>query len=175
MPSRRRYDAFNRTPLQNDPQQHQREATNRKCRIPCGGKRSPHSESAGRELSKSGLGSKFGPQTCEFTRTSGGGTTAGTPTCSRFRTSRIQFIENPPLALSGEPSRNPDNAFPARPLGRDTPGVTPPGGTPQRSRRWRRGAKISLAGVSRAGFGGPPGAPGAEPPAPPPGPPGPHS
>jgi hypothetical protein len=35
------------TPLQNDPQQHQREATNRSFRVPRGGKRSPDSDSVG--------------------------------------------------------------------------------------------------------------------------------
>ena len=65
------------TPLQNDPQQHQRGAKGRKCRIPCGGKRSPDSESACRELSKSGLASHVGPHTCSLTSNSGGGTTAG--------------------------------------------------------------------------------------------------
>jgi hypothetical protein len=43
------------TPLQNDPQQQQCEAKNRKCRVPHGVKRIPDSESAHGELSKSGL------------------------------------------------------------------------------------------------------------------------
>jgi hypothetical protein len=50
------------TSLQNDPQQHPCEAKHRKCRVPRGGKRSLDSEYARRELSKSGLGSNFGPQ-----------------------------------------------------------------------------------------------------------------
>jgi hypothetical protein len=50
------------TPLQNDPQQHHREAKHRKYRVPRGGKRGPDSEVARRELSKSGLASHFGPQ-----------------------------------------------------------------------------------------------------------------
>ena len=45
------------------PQQHEREATNRKCRVRRAGKRSPDSESARRELSKSGRASHVGPQT----------------------------------------------------------------------------------------------------------------
>ena len=77
-------------PLQNDPQQHQREAKNRKCRISRGGKRSPDSESARRELSKSGLASHVGPQKCDFASNSGGGTTTGTPKCTRVRPRRNQ-------------------------------------------------------------------------------------
>jgi hypothetical protein len=61
------------TPLQNDIQQHQRRATNRKHRIPCGGKRNPDSESARRELSKSGIASHFGTQKIEFKSNSGFG------------------------------------------------------------------------------------------------------
>jgi hypothetical protein len=68
---------------QNDPQQHQREAKNRKCRAPHGGKRSPDSESARRELPKSGLDSHVGPQKYDFIKKSGWGTTAGAPTCTR--------------------------------------------------------------------------------------------
>jgi hypothetical protein len=49
----------NMTPSQNDLQQHQREAKSRNSRVPRGGKRSPDSESAHRELSKSGLDAKF--------------------------------------------------------------------------------------------------------------------
>jgi hypothetical protein len=45
------------TPLQNEPQQHQREAKHRQIRVPHGGKRSPDSEPPRRELSKSGLNS----------------------------------------------------------------------------------------------------------------------
>ena len=55
------------TPLQNDPQQHQREANNREFRIPRGGKRSPDSASARRELSKSGFASHVGLLKCDFT------------------------------------------------------------------------------------------------------------
>jgi hypothetical protein len=65
------------TPLQNDPQQHQREAKIRKYRVPRGGKRSPDSESAHRELSKSCIGSYFGPQTFDFTSSNGGGPRLG--------------------------------------------------------------------------------------------------
>jgi hypothetical protein len=56
-----------------DPQQHQREAKNRKCRVPRGGKRSPDSESVRRELSKSGLPSHAGPQKRDFTGDDSGG------------------------------------------------------------------------------------------------------
>jgi hypothetical protein len=45
---------------------------NRKYRVSCGGKRSPESESARRELSKSGLASHFGTQKCDFTGRGGG-------------------------------------------------------------------------------------------------------
>ena len=60
------------TPLQNDPQQHQREAKNLIFRVSCGGKRSPDSESPRREISKSGVASHFGPQKCDFTGRGGG-------------------------------------------------------------------------------------------------------
>jgi hypothetical protein len=60
-------------PLQNDPQQHQREAKNPKYRVPRGGKRSPDSESARRELSKSVLASHVGPQKRDVMSNSGGG------------------------------------------------------------------------------------------------------
>jgi hypothetical protein len=49
-----------RCPLQNDPQQHQREAKDRKCRASRGPYLSPDSESAGKALQKSGLGFKLG-------------------------------------------------------------------------------------------------------------------
>jgi hypothetical protein len=60
------------------PQQHQCEATTRKHRVSHAGKRSPDSESARRELSKSCLACHCDPQTCDFTSNSGGGTTRGT-------------------------------------------------------------------------------------------------
>jgi hypothetical protein len=78
------------TPLQNDPQQHQRDAKHQKFRAPHGGKPSPDSESARKALQTSGLGSHIGPQTCDFTSNSGGGTTAGAPTHARVRPSRNQ-------------------------------------------------------------------------------------
>ena len=87
------------TPLQNDPQQHQREAKHRKCRVSRGGKRSPDSESARRELSKSGLASQCGPQKCDFASNSGGGTTAGAPKWTRVRPRRNQGRE-PPIAYA---------------------------------------------------------------------------
>jgi hypothetical protein len=71
------------TTLQNDPKQHKREANHRTRRVSRGGTRSPDSESARRELSKSGLASHSCPQTCDFTSNSGGGT--------RIRPSRIQY------------------------------------------------------------------------------------
>ncbi len=48
---------FITTTLQNDPQQHQREATHRTFRVSRGGRRSPDSESVRRELSKTSFGS----------------------------------------------------------------------------------------------------------------------
>jgi hypothetical protein len=60
------------TPLQNDPQQPQREAKSRKCRVSSSGKRSPDSDSLRRELSKSGLASPFGRRKCDFASNSGG-------------------------------------------------------------------------------------------------------
>jgi hypothetical protein len=55
-----------------------------------------------RELSKSGLASHFGPQTCDFVSNSGGGTTAGAPTCTQVRPSRNQCtaeaLSKPPMA-----------------------------------------------------------------------------
>jgi hypothetical protein len=62
------------TPLQNEPQQHQREAKHRRFRVPCGGRRSPDSDFARNLLQKSGLGFHFGPQNSDFTSNSGGGT-----------------------------------------------------------------------------------------------------
>jgi hypothetical protein len=76
------------TPLQNDPQQHRREATRLNFRVSCAGQRSPDSESARRELSKSGLACHVGPQACTFTSHSGGGSTVGAPTWTRVRPRR---------------------------------------------------------------------------------------
>ena len=92
------------TPFQNDPQQHQREAKHRNFRVPRGGKRSPDSDSALRELSKSGLASDCGPQKCDFARNSGGGTTAGAPTWTRVRPRRnqctTQALSRTPISLT---------------------------------------------------------------------------
>jgi hypothetical protein len=77
------------TPLQNDPQQQQRETKHRKCRVTRGGKRSPDSESARRELSKSGL-AYFGSRKSDFASDSGRGTTAGAPTRTRVRPNQNQ-------------------------------------------------------------------------------------
>jgi hypothetical protein len=73
------------TPLQNDPQQHQCDATHRKHRVSRAGKRCPDSESVRRELSKSGLASHFRQHKCGFASNSGGGTTAGVPKWPRVR------------------------------------------------------------------------------------------
>jgi hypothetical protein len=93
------------TPLQNDPKQHQHEAKHRKGRIPCGGKRSPGSESARRELSKSGLASRFGPQKCDFPSNSAGGTTGGGTTvhsgpAKPDSVCYTRDIEKPPIAYA---------------------------------------------------------------------------
>jgi hypothetical protein len=110
------------TPLQNDPQQHQREAKNLEVRVPCGGKRSQDSESLRRELSKSGLASHVGPQKCDFAGRGGGplpevltvpsgirasevgGTTAGAQSRTRVWPSRIQCtteeVSRVPIASS---------------------------------------------------------------------------
>ena len=60
------------TPLQNDPQQHQREAKHREFRVARGSEWSTDSESARPELSKSGLASNFGSHKCDFPSNSGG-------------------------------------------------------------------------------------------------------
>jgi hypothetical protein len=78
------------TPLQNDPQQHQRNAKEQKGHLPRGWKRSPDSDSQRNVLQKSSLDSKFGPQNINVTSNSGAGTTAGAPTCTRVRPRRFQ-------------------------------------------------------------------------------------
>jgi hypothetical protein len=78
------------TLMQNDAQQHQREANQRQIRVVRGGKRSPDSEAACRELSNSGLDSHVLLQTCDSTSNFGGGTTTWAATCTRVRPSRIQ-------------------------------------------------------------------------------------
>jgi hypothetical protein len=66
------------------------------------GKRSPDSESACRELSKSGLAFYFDSQNCGFASNCGGGTTAGPPRWIRIRPPKW-IIENPlSLTLLGE-------------------------------------------------------------------------
>jgi hypothetical protein len=92
----------NMTPLQNDTQEHQREAKHRTCRVSRGGKRSPDPELAHRVLSKSDLASHVVPRACDFTSNFDGGTTPGTPTCSRVRPSRNQCTTE---ALSRTPYR----------------------------------------------------------------------
>jgi hypothetical protein len=69
------------TPLQNDPQQHQREAKHRKCRVSRWPDLSPDSDSARKALQKSGLGSELGKHKFDSHATSGrdGGTTTGAP------------------------------------------------------------------------------------------------
>jgi hypothetical protein len=93
------------TTLQNDPQQHQCGAENRKLRIQHAGRRSPNSESVCREISKSGLAPHCGPRNYDFTSDSDGETTAGAPMCTRVRPSRIQGITETslrkPLPLTG--------------------------------------------------------------------------
>jgi hypothetical protein len=76
------------TPLQNDPQQHQREAKHRTFRVSLTPDPSPDSDSARNLVQKSGLDSHVGPQQCDFASNSGGGTTAGAPTRTRVRPSR---------------------------------------------------------------------------------------
>jgi hypothetical protein len=75
----------NMTPLQNDPQKHKRMAKHRNVRVQRGGKRSPDSEPARREFSKPGLGSNFGPQTCDFAGRD------GRPLPKSFRR-RLEFV-----------------------------------------------------------------------------------
>jgi hypothetical protein len=79
----------NMTLLQNGPPT--REAKKPKCRVPHDGKRSPDSESAYRELSKSSLQSHCGTLTCDFTSNSGGDTTTGAPKRTRVHPSRIHY------------------------------------------------------------------------------------
>jgi hypothetical protein len=91
---------------------------NRKCRISRSKKRSPDSESAHRELPKSGLASQFVPQTCDFIRNSGGGTTAGAPKLPWVRPRRnrctTEALSRTPLSLmllgeqTWDPVRDPD-------------------------------------------------------------------
>jgi hypothetical protein len=90
------------TPLQIEPQHHQCQAKHRQIRVSRGGTRSPDSESARRELSKSGLASHFDLQNCDFASNSGGGTTAGAPTRTRVPSSRNQCTTE---ALSRTPYR----------------------------------------------------------------------
>jgi hypothetical protein len=72
------------------PQQHQCGAKKRKFRVSHAEKPSPDSESARRELSKSGVAFHVGPQKCDVTSESGGGTTVGAPTWTRVRPRRNQ-------------------------------------------------------------------------------------
>jgi hypothetical protein len=115
------------TSLQNDPEQHQREvkhranrtshgsecvmhpprgggATNRKFDVSRGSEWSPDSESALRELSKSGLASHFAPRTCDF----------ASGARDRFRKSfrcRLEFVPRG----SGAPRRGHVHPGPAKP------------------------------------------------------------
>jgi hypothetical protein len=86
------------TPLQNDPQQHQREAKHRTFSVPHGVEWSPDSNSARTLLQKSGLDAEFGSRKFDFTSNSGGGTTAGAPTPTRASPGplRMVFRGNPP-------------------------------------------------------------------------------
>jgi hypothetical protein len=85
------------TPLQNDPQQHQHEAKNRKCRVSRGGKWSPDSESVRRELSKSDLASDVGQQLRWGHH--GGGTNVAPGPAKAQPVSYRSIIENPPYRL----------------------------------------------------------------------------
>jgi hypothetical protein len=99
------------TPLQNDPQQHHREAKHINFRVSRAGTRSPDPESVRRELSKSGLASHFGQQTCGFASRGGG------PLPESFRC-RLQRV------------------LPKTLTQRDTPAKISPSGT-QSLRRWQ--------------------------------------
>jgi hypothetical protein len=92
------------TPLQNDPQQHQREAKRRKLRVSRGHDLSPDSDAARKTLQKSGLGSDSGPQKNDFSFGPGWGLhDGGTKVNTGPAESNSNIIENPlSLALLGE-------------------------------------------------------------------------
>jgi hypothetical protein len=92
----------------NDPQQHQREAKDRKCHVPRSAKRSPDSESVQNLQQKTSIDVKRGPQKFDFTSNSGGHHGGGTnvhpgpakPDSVCYRST----VENPlSQALLGEP------------------------------------------------------------------------
>jgi hypothetical protein len=66
------YDPIFMTPLRNDPQQHQREAKHRHVRDSRTPDLSLDSDSARKALQKSGFGSYFGQQNCDFASRRGG-------------------------------------------------------------------------------------------------------
>jgi hypothetical protein len=104
------------TPLQNDPQQHQREAKDLKFRGQRGGKRGPDSEAARRELSKSGLASHVGLQQCDFASRGGGPLPEVLPVLTGIRASGVGgHHDGNTKAHPGHPSIAKNNLAPPGP------------------------------------------------------------